>query len=801
MSKKSILEQFVGKLFDLVILVLIIYATNHLFLLLPSNSIESNSNINKAALYIIFIIIFNFQYKQRPSEILKKTTNKSVIAVLLAQTISSLTLYILVYLKFYELHKLVLLQYATQIALIFFELINIKSCTKILIMLIHKDFLYFEEESELYVSHSNFSKSIFKKISFRSLEMKFIVIICTLFYFFIINILTFELLPSLINNDILRFLPYVYIIVYISIIYVIIKKINSKLKSYIILSAHFLNLIGLIFILSIVGISIDFNDTYHVIVEILIYIIEPIVLSGLLLNLINDVLDINKISHNQIINIFYPTPNKEFGYLNNETSQTAKLLLASVFNNRSNKATLLSGQWGVGKSYLVKTVFESYVEVDMLKYGSGQNIFYSFYQTIVKPSNYKNLRVNLRTLVRNPDLLVTVSAMNLALITFINFCMEIFALKPIVENNISVIYSIIILFNFFLLQVLPFIVFSKDLQSNRFRNLYLSLIVNNLKNEILVIENLDRLNENEVNSVLEIVNYLNEEGIKIIVTADIDYLRDIKEFSYIGNNEFYKTNYLNRYFKEVIVIPTTPATKRNTLLQILNEQNIFVAKYESWLILFILKLYPNKCNIRELEHFSEYYKSIDIRNQVSFELFLYLNDIKPLGYYDQATMDEHLKKDWKNVVKAATNSNLYDNNSQLVSSLDCSIELLLTDSYHYGNIPVFADFSAAMTSDSRLDIEKYDFSKLIEIKNNSIEKIVIPDEHMYFFDELCSSIALELLCYLYKKYRKEAELQVVLSDARNYIIEYSINKFCPVDDKVLNLILCKIYIEKIYEIK
>ncbi len=355
-----------------------------------------------------------------------------------------------------------------------------------------------------------------------------------------------------------------------------------------------------------------------------------------------------------------------------------KKLLFAIDENGQSEATLLSGVWGSGKTTLIEKLLDDKITIDLLKEGIDVNLYLSVLKSLTKQWSSINFKANLIQLFSNFDLMSVIIVYNLAFLPLIAIFSDLFINEGVlnVENLMYLVIGFAIL-NYLLIQLLPFIVFSKDVNSNRFRKLYLDLISISSYKKIIVFENLDRMTWGDINGVLEIINVLNETQCTVIVAADKEYLETMSIYNETNETKSaeYSKKYLYRYFKEIVEIPTDSKVKVNKLKQVTKKKYIFVAEYEWSIIEEIINNSKVPIQIRELEYFATIYKSNIIEKQFCYSFYEYVNS--KFGFPN----DEKYK--WEMVLKTYE---IAKYPKQTISNLNLS--LLFSNEYLYADIGV-----------------------------------------------------------------------------------------------------------------
>ncbi len=372
-------------------------------------------------------------------------------------------------------------------------------------------------------------------------------------------------------------------------------------------------------------------------------------------------------------------------------NETERSLLFALHDNDHKGAVLLSGEWGSGKTYTIKKLLKKYEEVDLLEHGSGQNMFYAIYKRLSSNTQLVNTKINILNLLKYPELVYIIITLNLAWVPFIALFKEYF----LSSQHLSLLIILVVVINLLIIQFIPEIIFSKDIHNNRFRRMYLDLIVSYSQNKVIVFENIDRLSFNEINHVLEIINYLNDKNVTVIVNADMDYLYNESKFS---ENKFQHTNsrddsknyfelYMSRYFKDIIYIPNNVEYKIKCLKDLLRQENVFVAPHEWRIIKNILNLKNINQNVRELEYFVKKYKSKPVENMFSYELFLHIFKVNNSFSMDFNNLNIDNKEKWALCSIDTHQGNEHWEFYHMQSSKMISIYDLFLTKYKYSNIP------------------------------------------------------------------------------------------------------------------
>lgn len=473
----------------------------------------------------------------------------------------------------------------------------------------------------------------------------------------------------------------------------------------------------------------------------------------------------------------------------NKLDENQQQLITAVYDNISNGAVLVSGPWGSGKTYLVENTLNHGKEIDLLKFGSGQNMFYAMFRAITSPFRSINLKLNLKNLVDNPELIYILILINLTFIPVLSIIKEpyLYNNNILIVENIKLVMIMILFLNLIALQVLPYIVFSRDINNNRFRQMYLELMKSQISDEVLVIENLDRLEWEEINEVLEIVNYLADK--KIVVTADLNYLV-MKYENYTGatdENTVRLENYFSRYFKDTINIPLSIEFKIDALKQIARQNKMFIAPYEYDIIRSIINQY-NYINIRELEDFVFKYTNKPVINQVSYELFLFANNVLEDESRDIMKLSIELRQKWSafiTKVKLDINSA-----SPVVYSDNVEVSDLLKSQYKYANIPTVEN----LMHPSYYKNQKYlspSQDELNDANQRLLTNLRINDDELSIYRKITNNNLIDELKKMALDSNSQAELLEKVAEflKKEYSIETS--------EKSLNIILCSIYIDNV----
>ncbi|WOO87194.1 P-loop NTPase fold protein [Mollicutes bacterium LVI A0039] len=487
---------------------------------------------------------------------------------------------------------------------------------------------------------------------------------------------------------------------------------------------------------------------------------------------------------------------------NNNIGEVERSILFSLFDNDQQGAILLSGPWGSGKTHTINKLFKCYEEVDLLKYGSGQNMFYAIYKSLSKKADSTKLKFNILNLVKNPELVYIIITLNLAWVPFVALFKEYFVSNgQIITEHMHLLIGVIIIINILIIQYLPEINFSKDIQNNRFRKMYLDLIIQYSKKKIVVFENIDRLNFDEVNNVLEIINHLNEHGVKVIVTADIEYLKDESKFN---ENKFnrnldsemrrnYFEQYLSRYFKDVIYIPNNIPYKVEVLKNILRNEGVFIAPWELAAIEWLLQEENMNQNIRELEYFVKKYKSKPVENVFSYEFFLHIFKINNRKSMDFKNLSDEHKKIWNYCMykdKSKEDKLLKEYTSQ--NSEDCDAFILFNCEYKYANIPCK---KVVYNNDEKKHIDSfahYDKQENEALISKPLFNLSLSSEEKVAYEQVKNTEVMAYLGTLMDVDNRETSKENFIKKINSLLKESDVD----IDNTIMmNKILCKMYID------
>ncbi len=470
-------------------------------------------------------------------------------------------------------------------------------------------------------------------------------------------------------------------------------------------------------------------------------------------------------------------------------------LVSALNDNESQGAVLVSGPWGSGKTFLVQNTIPINKEIDLLKFGSGQNMFYAMFRALTKPFGSINLKLNILNFLKNPELIYILIGLNLAYVPVLALIKQPYLIddQGVNQPHLALIILTVGVLNLVILQILPYIVFSRDISNNRFRKMYLDLMTSQVENEVLVIENLDRLEWVEINEVLEILNYLKDNGKKVVVTADFEYLKFKYKQHLNKEGKDYVGSYFNRYFKDAIYIPLSTQYKLKTLLEFAKRERVFIAPYEHRLILNILEQYSNT-TIREIERFIEKYKSRIVINQVSYDLFLFLNNSQRETSIDIATLEQQLQAKWCDILDE-NRKNINECSSVLMQPVygkKHHIYVLLNSEYCYANIPRF-EYPVNLYEGWPDKLAMYSEEEINIIKSNGFTSLSLSDEELKLYRKVPYADRRNILMFLKNK---ETTLDKIIEIAQEHLeIEYKIN-IGTVD---LNNVLCAMYINVIIE--
>lgn len=401
----------------------------------------------------------------------------------------------------------------------------------------------------------------------------------------------------------------------------------------------------------------------------------------------------------------------------------------ALYSNKSEGAVLVSGEWGLGKTRFIKERKLDKFEVDLLNYGSGQKIYYSIFKILPKKFGSLNMKINIKSLLKNPELVIILIIANLSLIPVIKFGHDIQGLNN-EPYNLMRVFIVSVLWNYVGVMILPSLAFNKDIENNKFRDVYLDHIAIKSMDKIVVFENLDRLEWDKIFEVLELINYLVAQDVKVVVAADKEYLEH--KFPKLSSDDKYTKLYLNRYFKETIVLPNTSDRKIEIMRRKIKEKSatrpIFIAPYEWKTIKCILDDYNNVLMIRELEYFIDRYRTNVVTNQFSLDLFLYANKAKP-GVGSE-------KEIWTDYV--IESGLMYS--SKYISSIEYELTALYFGRYLYSNYEVDEQFKLNSESSKKSAIQNPIWTLQLEsYEKRVLNRLRIEDKKL-IVEHICNSI-------------------------------------------------------------
>lgn len=486
----------------------------------------------------------------------------------------------------------------------------------------------------------------------------------------------------------------------------------------------------------------------------------------------------------------------------------------ALLENTGHRAILLHGQWGSGKTYyLHKLLNSNFKEVDLLKFGSGENKFYATFKALTSPYKIDNIKINLINLVSDPSLIKVIIITNVTFIPLLLLLKDVLLTGPTDQvNSYSLLFKLVFLLNLIAVAFLPYITMEKDVNSNKHRKLYLDLICNSCSyTDIVVFENLDRLDWNEINDVLEVINHLNERQKNVVVPADLDYIKFESKFYVKGDesSKKYQSLYFNRYFKEVIKIPSEAEAKCTKMKSMFKEKNEFIAKYEWHYIKEIIEKHAPKIDARELEGYIEKYISKPRFNQFSYELFLYLNSVEPYGVVRLDTLDNQVIENWiyltggvEEAHKELLNNRdvTFEGNRRFLSARNVTYADLISERYEYAYMPHVlgmgrgTQYCHNSISESKI-ISTFDDS-LYKIANNALSEATAGNDYRIkkAINELTIGHKIQDYQYLSVVDRVQINDQIELdiSDIVNTLQEkYNID----ISPEVVDKLLCVQYIK------
>lgn len=317
-----------------------------------------------------------------------------------------------------------------------------------------------------------------------------------------------------------------------------------------------------------------------------------------------------------------------------------KLELDKEFLHEKKKSILLNGKWGVGKTTLIETYYSNEVYIDVMKYGSGQNNMAAIFKQLCKWYSVDNIIINIMNIWSNPELLKYIVLANTVLIGSLGVITDV--LVKIITNesfqsiwNISNITIILVIANLIFLQLLPYLVFDNDPKSTKYRKLYLDHIVCSLNNKILILDNLDRIEYEQLIDMLEVVNYMNKLNVNILTLAEKDELiNTLKTNNRYGELSKPKLeSYLRKYFEDTINYISKSQYYTRETIKYCSVNNIRVSNWTQHKLFNLFACMPDEFEYRELNQFHNLIikmhsrMTIDLLLLVFFDITLSANRI------------------------------------------------------------------------------------------------------------------------------------------------------------------------------
>lgn len=246
--------------------------------------------------------------------------------------------------------------------------------------------------------------------------------------------------------------------------------------------------------------------------------------------------------------------------------------------------------------------------------------------------NPKNFVINVLNVGSDPELFKSLVIANSFLLGFLT------AISKILDRPSTLVWDsigtqelyilIIVVFNIIFLQLLPYILFDKDPESTRFRRLYLESIMLSLGSDILIIDNLDRIEYKQLHDFLEVINWLDNSNMKILILADINELVAIYKAGnhYSEYSDEKVKSYFRKYFNSTVDYLNKEDVYAQATIDFCRKNSIRTNKISYLKLVTLFKHLPENFEYRELE---EYYDFILDHHE------LYSIDLIFLLYYDK----------------------------------------------------------------------------------------------------------------------------------------------------------------------